>query len=195
MIVVTSKLDIGNVLRPTFSLKNSVFSIRRSEPCVWSGPSGPDSPASPPSSVSPIPARALHCPARSLAGVAARVEWRPSMGTHPWPRFSLRKIHKERGFRRRQSNFVNADDLTRRRLYFQSSLSFRRDGLSDQHTTTLAFSSFLTKLLLTFCAIINVSFCVIPNEDLQKNNSTDFYSLWSSFLTRSPVAVSYWTLN
>jgi len=98
-------------------------------------------------------------------------------GAHPWPRFSLRKIHKERGFRRRQFNFVNADDLTRRRLYFQSSLSFGRDGLYDQQTITLAFPSFSTKLLLTFCAIINVSFCVIPNEDLQKKKSTDFLSL------------------
>ena len=57
----------------------------------------------------------------------------------------VRKIHKERGFRRRKINFVNADDLIRRRLHFQSSLSFGRDGFCDQQTITLAFSQFLNK--------------------------------------------------
>ena len=164
---------------------------------MWSGPSGPDSPASPSllRGSEPCPSPALPCPQPGRGSCPRRTGAVDGPGAHPWPRFSLRKIHKERGFRRRQSNFVNVDDLTRRRLCFQSSLSFGRDGLCDQQTTTLAFSSFLTKLLLTFCAIIDVSFCVIPNEDLQKKNSTDFFSLWSSLLTRSPVAVSYWTLN
>jgi hypothetical protein len=116
-------------------------------------------------------------------------------GAHPWPRFSLRKIHKERGFRRRQFNFVNADDLTRRRLYFQSSLSFGRDGLYDQQTITLAFPSFSTKLLLTYSARSSTSRSVWSQMKICKKKNPQISCLWSSFLTRSPVAVSYWALK
>ena len=68
------------MLRPTFSLKNSVFSSRRSGLVCEVAQVAQTLLPPPPSSVGRSPARALHCPARSLAGVAARVERGPLMG-------------------------------------------------------------------------------------------------------------------
>jgi hypothetical protein len=87
----------------------------------------------------------------SVGPSPARVDWGPLMGPGRihGPDLVCERSTRNVGFD--DDNLISStlttslDDLTRRRLYFQSSLSFGRDGLCDQQTITLAFSQFLNK--------------------------------------------------